>query len=224
MAGAQSPRGERSQWKRLVKMLLGQGLYSLAIALTIRADIGYCPWDVFHSGIAHLLGLSRGSAITVVSVVLLAIALVKKWPIGLGTILNVFLCGTLVDLFCPFLPEARGWISGVGMFALGIAVLAFATYCYIEPAYGASVRDSLFVFIAKRLGVTPGKARILMEVCLAALGLLMGASAGLGSVLSCVMTGPCMQVMFRALGFELVKVEHESLADTLRALRNGGRG
>lgn len=212
-------RQERSQWKRLVKMLLGQGLYSLAISLTIRANIGYCPWDVFHSGVAQVLGISIGGAITAVSAALLGMALVKRWPIGLGTVLNVFLCGTLVDVYCPLLPAAKGWASGVGMFVLGIAVLAFATYCYIEPAYGTSVRDSLFVFIAKSLRISTGRARILMEVCLVALGLLMGGTAGAGSLLSCVITGPCMQVMFKALRFELVTVNHESLADTLRFLK-----
>lgn len=218
MGGAHGSQGERGQAERLIKMLLGQGLYSLAISLTIQAGIGYCPWDVFHSGAAHVLGISIGGAITVVSVVLLGMALVKRWPIGLGTVLNVFLCGTLVDLFCPLLPAAKGWASGLGMFVLGIAVLAFATYCYIEPAYGTSVRDSLFVYLAKALRLSTGKARILMEVCLVALGLLMGGTAGLGSVLSCLLTGPCMQIMFKALHFELVNVEHESLADTFRLL------
>lgn len=204
--------------KRQVKMLLGQGLYSLAIALTIHADIGYCPWDVFHSGVSHMLGLSIGGAITVISVALLGIALLKRWPVGLGTVVNVFVCGVLVDFYSLFLPVARGWISGMGMFLLGIVTLSFASYCYIEPGYGTSVRDSLFVFIARRLNISVGKARILMEASLVTLGLLMGGTAGVGSVLSCVITGPCMQVMFNALGFDLVTVEHESLADTMRGL------
>ena len=202
--------------KRFLKMTLGQALYSLAITLTIQANIGLCPWDVFHSGIANFLHVSIGNAITIISVVLFVVALLKKWPIGVGTIMNVFVCGTLVDVYRTFVPAAHGWISGIALFVLGIVVLAFATYCYIEPAFGTSVRDSLFVSIAKTLKVSTAKARILLEVCLVALGLLMGGTAGLGSVLSCIITGPCMQAMFKLLKFELVKVRHENLSDTLK--------
>lgn len=205
--------------KRLAKMLIGQVLYSLAISLTIRAGIGYCPWDVFHSGVAHLLGTSIGEAITVISVVLFAAALILKWPIGLGTVVNVFACGTLVDVYNGLLPAAQGWLTGILMFLAGIVVLAFATYCYIEPAFGTSVRDSLFVSISRRFRVSTAAARIGMEVCLVALGLAMGGSAGLGSLLSCLVTGPCMQIMFRLLDFQLVNVKHETLADTFRRVR-----
>ncbi len=200
-------------------MTAGQVIYSLAISLTIQANIGYCPWDVFHSGVAHLAGVSIGQAISLVSVVLFILALIKKWPIGLGTVLNVFACGTLVDVFNGVIPTAPGPLSGTAMFVLGIVVLAFATYCYIEPAYGTSVRDSLFVSISKVLKIPTARARILLEVTLVALGLLMGGSAGLGSVLSCLITGPCMQIMFRSLKFELVAVRHENISDTLRRLR-----
>lgn len=205
--------------KRFIKMTLGQVLYSLAITITIQANIGFCPWDVFHSGIANLFGVTIGNAITIISVVLFVVALFKKWPIGIGTIMNVFVCGTLVDVFRGIIPAVHGWIPGIAMFVLGIIVLAFATYCYIEPAYGTSVRDSLFVFISKKLNIATAKARIVLEVSLVVLGLLMGGSAGLGSVLSCIITGPCMQIMFKLLKFELVKVRHENLVDSWRKIQ-----
>jgi len=37
---------------RILNMLFGLFLYALGIALTISANIGYGPWEVFHAGLA----------------------------------------------------------------------------------------------------------------------------------------------------------------------------
>lgn len=58
---------------RLIILVVGLFLYAVGISLTIRANIGYAPWDVFHVGISGLSGLTIGtvSILTGVSIVIL---------------------------------------------------------------------------------------------------------------------------------------------------------
>ena len=45
---------------RFARLNLGFVLYALGIVLTIQANIGYAPWDVFHAGFSQTTGLSFG--------------------------------------------------------------------------------------------------------------------------------------------------------------------
>ena len=60
--------------------------------------------------------------------------------------------------------------------------------------------------------------RILLELLLIVTGYLLGGRVGIGSILSCVLTGPCMQFINRAMKFDLVGVRHESLPETGKRL------
>ena len=40
---------------RFARLNLGFVLYALGIVLTIQANIGYAPWDVFHAGFSQTL-------------------------------------------------------------------------------------------------------------------------------------------------------------------------
>lgn len=206
------------EYRRFVKMVLGQILYGFSITLTLQANIGFCPWDVFHSGIANFLHISIGSAITLISVLLFLVSFPMKWRIGVGTVVNVFLCGNIVDFFRRFIPQMNHFIPGLCMCVLGIVALAFASCLYIETGYGTSVRDSFLVFLTKKMGGSVAAARILMEAGLLLAGFLLGGKVGIGSVISCLICGPCMQFVSRLLHFHLADVKHESIVDTAKRI------
>lgn len=103
---------------RFVILLVGLFLYALGISLTIRANIGFAPWDVFHVGISGLTGLTIGtvSILTGVSIVILNAFFKEK--IGLGTIANSVLIGMMMDLIMPFIPQGTSYFVGVPMLSL----------------------------------------------------------------------------------------------------------
>lgn len=211
------------EYRRFTKMVLGQILYGFSITLTLQANIGYCPWDVFHAGVANVLHISIGNAITLISVLLFLLSFPMKWRIGAGTIVNVLICGNSVDFFRRFVPQMHQFFPGLLMFVVGIVALAFASYLYIEPGYGTSVRDSFFVFLTKRLGGSVAFARILMEIGLILIGFLLGGKVGVGSVVSCLICGPCMQFVNKQLHFCLADVQHESITATIKRMASAVR-
>src|SRR4051794_25022836 len=74
--------------RRVGQLVVGLVLYGLTLAMIIRATLGNSPWDVLHQGMAGHLPISIGTAVILMSLlVLLAWIPLREMP-GVGTILN----------------------------------------------------------------------------------------------------------------------------------------
>ena len=87
---------------RLLYMILGLILYALGIVISIKANIGYAPWEVFHVGLANTIGLSIGVAPIIAGVVIVIIVTLSGEKLGLGTISSMVLTGVFnsCEIFC----------------------------------------------------------------------------------------------------------------------------
>ena len=83
---------------RIARCLLGLVLLGVGIGLTVAADLGLSPWDVLHQGISERTGITIGTASIAVGIVVLLMWIPLRERPGLGTVMNVFVIGTTVDL------------------------------------------------------------------------------------------------------------------------------
>ena len=101
---------------RLAKLLVGLVLFGVGIWLGLQAHLGVGPWDVLAGGLSQHLGTPFGRTAIGVSVVVLVIGLLAGVRPGLGTVLNVVVIGSVVDLLLatPALDQlgTRRWRSG----------------------------------------------------------------------------------------------------------------
>jgi uncharacterized membrane protein YczE len=99
---------------RFARLILGLFLYALGIASTLKAQLGYAPWDVFHVGVAMTTGISIGTATIIVGVVIIATVMLLKEKIGLGSLANMLLVGVFLDaiLLLNILPSANHCFPG----------------------------------------------------------------------------------------------------------------
>ncbi len=74
--------------ERIARCLLGLVLFGVGITLLIEAELGAAPWDVFHTGVTELTGISTGFVIIITGVLLLLLWIPLREQPGLGTILN----------------------------------------------------------------------------------------------------------------------------------------
>lgn len=210
---------------RLLRLLGGLALYSLGIALTLRARVGYAPWDVFHTGLAAALGMSIGfaSILTGLAVVLVSLALGER--IGLGTLGNMALIGLMLDavLASGLVPLASGPLTGAAMMAAGLFVIAFATYLYMSSGFGSGPRDGLMVALTRKTKLPIGLVRALIEITAVLVGWRLGGLVGWGTVAAALGAGLCIQLVFALLRFDAKAIRHESLGESLglRARREG---
>lgn len=204
---------------RLLRLVWGVFLFALGIAITLNAQIGYAPWDVFHAGVAQSSGISIGTASIGIGVIIVILVILLKEKLGVGTLANMIVVGLLLDVILgsQILPVANNLLLGIAMLILGLFVIALASYFYIGSAFGAGPRDSLMVALARKTGLAIGVCRGAIELTALLGGWLLGGMVGLGTVISVFMAGFSVQVTFKLLKFDVTQVQHQTLAETYRA-------
>jgi uncharacterized membrane protein YczE len=189
-------RGRRLP-RRLVQLYVGLMLYGASCGLMVRADLGLGPWDVFHQGVARHTGLSIGTvSIVAGAVVLLAWVPIRQRP-GLGTVSNVALVGLSMDATLWLLPELRAIAARTALVAVAVTLNAAATALYISANFGAGPRDGLMTGLHEVTGRSIRLVRTGIEITVLASGLLLGGSAGVGTVVYALGIGPLVQLFLR---------------------------
>jgi uncharacterized membrane protein YczE len=188
----------------------------------MRANIGYAPWEVLHSGVSQTLGVSIGLVNTAVGAIIVVIVFLLGEKIGLGTIFNMFMIGLFLDLilFLDFIPLFNNFFIGTLVHILGLFIISLGTYFYIYSAFGAGPRDSLMVAVTRKTGLPVGLCRGIVEFSVVLIGWLLGGLVGLGTVISALSIGVCVQITFRLLKFDPTQVKHETFGVMFENLRN----
>ena len=213
--------GIKSEILRIIRLFWGLFLYSVGIVLTIHANIGLSPWDVFHQGVAKQLGITMGITNILVSAIIITVSALFRERIGFGTVCNMISIGIFIDILMlgGFIPVMSSFLPGVVMLIAGLFTIALATYFYVGAGYGAGPRDSLMIMLTKRTGRPVGLCRSVVEGSVLAIGWLLGGKAGIGTVISAFGMGFAIQAVFTPLRFNVREVKHESLPETIRRWR-----
>ncbi len=205
---------------RLLRLIFGLFLYALGIVITLKAHVGYAPWDVLHVGLAKTTGITIGLASILIGILIVVVTFLLGEKLGLGTILNMILIGVFLDLILKLnlipVMDKFGW--GVIMLMIGLFVISLATYFYIGSGFGAGPRDSLMVSLARKTKLPIGLCRGTIEVIAVLVGWKLGGMVGIGTVIAALAIGFCIQITFRVLKFDAKKVDHQTLVVTYKAL------
>jgi uncharacterized membrane protein YczE len=175
--------------QRLFQLLWGLSLYGFSMALMLRANLGLDPWDVLHQGLAPKIGLSFGMTVNLLGLVVLLLWIGLRQRPGLGTVLNIAIIGTVVDLSLPLLPVPQGYGVRFAFLVSGIVLNGIAGGAYIGAGLGAGPRDGLMTGIAARTGWPIRIVRTAIELSVLGTGWLMGGTVGLGTVLYALTIG-----------------------------------
>jgi uncharacterized membrane protein YczE len=184
--------------RRLLQLYAGLILYGASLALQIRAGLGLDPWDVFHQGLSEKTGLSFGTIVIIIgALVLLAWIPLRQKP-GIGTVSNVFVVGIAVDVTLAILPGVHGLELQLPLLAAGIFLNGVAGAAYIGAGLGPGPRDGLMTGLVRITGRSVGVVRTSIEVSVLAVGIVLGGTIGLGTVLYALSIGPLLQVLLPA--------------------------
>lgn len=178
--------------EQLLRCVLGLGLFGLGITFFIRADLGLAPWDVFHKGVSEKTDIAIGTVIIGVGALLLLLWIPLRQRPGVGTILNAIEIGLVVNLTKPIIGEPDHWVARVALMFAGLGVVGLGSALYIGAGLGPGPRDGLMMGLASR-GHSIRLARTGVEASVLGVGLLLGGSVGLGTVVFTLGIGPVVQ-------------------------------
>jgi uncharacterized protein len=185
---------------RWTSLLLGLLLFAAGIVAILESKLGLSPWDVLNQGVARNTPLSFGQANIAIAVVVLAIGLTLRAPIGAGTVANAILIGVFVDRLL-----AVNWVHDLSHQGLvvrlvllfgGIGLIGLGSGFYIGASLGAGPRDSLMLVLTERSRFRIGVVRAGLEGCALLVGFALGGTVGLGTLAFAVLIGPAVEVSF----------------------------
>ena len=205
--------------KEILKSALGLFIFSIGVYLTIQADIGLAPWDCLSMGVSGKVGYSYGIVHTVISIIILIMDILLKEKIGYGTILDALLVGNYVDLIDHIitLPQFHSIPISCIMVIIGLFIMGYGQYFYMDAAQGCGPRDSLLIALGKRFPKTPiGVVQTVLVGIALLIGWLLGGPVGIGTVISVFGMGTALQIVCKILHFEPRDVVHKNIFETNR--------
>lgn len=180
--------------RRLFQLAFGLLLYGVTLAMLIRATLGNASWDVLHQGMAAQLPMSIGTAVIVMSLVVLLLWVPLREMPGMGTIANAFVVGLAADAALSVLEVPDALVERVLLMVAGVVLNAVATGLYIGSQFGPGPRDGLMTGLHRRTGVSIRVVRTALEVVVVAIGWTLGGVVGIGTILYAVAIGPLVQL------------------------------
>lgn len=180
--------------RQLTQLGAGLLLYGVSIALMLASGLGVDPWDVFHQGLSQRTGISFGSVVIGVSLLVLLVWIPLRQRPGLGTVANALLVGLVADATLAVLPRPEMLSWQLLMLTTGIVANGIATGLYIGAGLGPGPRDGLMTGIAARTGRSIRLVRTIIELSVLATGWVLGGPVGVGTLLYAISIGPIVQI------------------------------
>jgi uncharacterized membrane protein YczE len=181
------------QW---IVFFVGIMVLSYGVVLTIVANLGVSPWDVFHIGLANVTPISTGMAVIITGGVIVAIVCyyLKSLP-QIGTLINMLFIGIFIDIFLrlPITPVVNGIFEQFLVLILGTFLFGFGAGLYISSKIGAGPRDGLVLLLHVKKGWSISIVRTIMELSALIVGVILGGPIGIGTIIISFAIGPIME-------------------------------
>ena len=187
---------------RVIILMAGLTIAHLGVTLFILADLGSDPFNVLVQGIFRTIsGILNWSFIThgrvhiiICFIIILALLVVDKSYVKIGTVLCMIFGGPIIDMFtvvlAPIFEISDSLIFKIVLLALGCVILAYGMTIVIKSDAGTGPNDLVSVVISDKLNKKFSIVRIIVDVSFVAVGFVLGGSLGIGTIICAFCVGP----------------------------------
>ena len=188
---------------RVIELLIGLTIAHLGVTLFLQADLGSDPFNVLIQGLFRFIPwpafMTHGNVHVGVSfLIILALLVVDRSYIRIGTLLCMILGGPIIDMFtvvlAPVIHSGSAMILRLLALVLGCVILAFGMTIVIKSEAGTGPNDLVAVVISDKTKKKFGTVRIIVDVGFALTGFLLGGTVGLGTIVCACLVGPTAQI------------------------------
>lgn len=192
--------------KRAGMTVFGVVSCAISVGLFKLAALGVDPFQSFMAGLDALIPISFGTLYVIANVALLLFSLIfDRRRIGLGTFINLFLTGYIVQFSYDFFQNIFGEPSmpaRILFLLIAIVIMCFSSAFYFTAAMGVSTYDAVALILTENWKIGKFKfIRIATDIICVVSGcllyLLAGGSlhsiptiAGIGTIITAFFMGP----------------------------------
>lgn len=181
-------------YRRLAMSFLGVVVCSFSVGFFKLAQFGTDPYQCLCTGISNKVPIGYGNVQALMNLFLLAVVFVfgRKY-IGFATFFAVFLTGYIVE-FSVWLLHLAGipviMPVRIACLVVGIVLMCLASSFYMTAALGVSTYDAQAMMLTDRHLGPFRFVRIFTDLVCVVSGFLMGATVGVGTLVTALFMGP----------------------------------
>jgi hypothetical protein len=176
-----------SAWKpapaTAVVLIAGLWLFGTGEGLVLQSRIGNSPWTVLAEGLSRTTHISVGFATFATSCAVMLLWIPLRQRPGLGTISNMVVIATSIEVTTWWCPRMTGFASGIIAAIVGTLLVGLGSGIYLTTGLGPGPRDGLMTSLHHRLGWAIAMVRLVIEVAVMAAGWLLGGTIGVGTAI-----------------------------------------
>jgi uncharacterized protein len=193
---------EKFSWRRLIMSFTGTAFLGVVVAFLRKSELGTDPWTCFVVGLARVFGISYGLMYPVIiGVLLIVVFFVDRHYIGIATVINLFLVGTVADgvkvLLDSSFSASSLWVKIVCLL-VALVILCIASSLYITADLGVSSYDAIALIMSDKFPIQFRWCRITTDVLCTVVGFIClrdiwQTTIGIGTIITAFCMGPFTQ-------------------------------
>ncbi len=180
---------------RYVQLVLGCALLGVGVGFLLEAALGSDGYSTLVSGIAIATGIPFWQLNIAVGAVFIGLAWLRGTRPGPGTVVQWFLVGFVISGAMALVPDGHAMPTRVAMLLLAFALITTGVAAYLASATGAGPAEAMA--IAWDPPVPFRWSYSAVQFGGAAVGWLLGAAVGPGTVLVFLLLGPAVDLVRR---------------------------
>jgi uncharacterized membrane protein YczE len=193
--------------RRIIMTVCGVLIAGFSVGMFNFSAFGMDPFQVFAHGIWMYIPIGYGTLYSIINLIMLIfIFIIDRRKIGLGTFINIFVLGYVVQfsswLFEVWVPNPTFGLKIIFLL-LGIIIMCFGSSLYFIGDLGVSTYDAVALILSEKKVARFQFCRIGSDLICTIIGFLLGATVGIGTVVTAFFMGPIISVFNRIVSIPL---------------------
>ena len=193
--------------RRIMMTVFGVLTAGFSVGMFNFASFGMDPFQVLVHGIWSHLPIGFGSFYLILNLIMLVfVFFIDRHKIGLGTVINIFLLGYVVEfsslLFENWMPDPTLGLR-ILFLIVGIVLICFGSSLYYVADLGVSTYDSVALILSEKKVARFQYCRIGSDLICTVAGYFLGAKVGLGTLITAFFMGPIIALFNRKISIPL---------------------
>lgn len=167
----------------------GSFILGIAISCFIVSGLGSDAMSTFAQGIGQQFLISQGSANAIISFIMVSFAfVVDKKQIGIGTVIQPFICSYAIQLGLKVLPNMSGILLYL-IYFIGLLLMGISIGITSKTNYGKTPYDSLIFALMNKFNKKYRVIRWIEDLIMLVVGIMLGGKYGIGTIITLLFVG-----------------------------------
>jgi len=210
--------------KKYIYYVIGLIFISLGVTLTLISDLGAGGWDALPENLYKLTGISIGTWVIAIALILLIVAaILKKEFINYKAFITSIVLGKLIDLFYFYLEpfrETNSFTNRIFFLLLGLIIIGIGCAITFVTNLPKNHTETFVFSIVDTTNLSYQKAKTIADISALIIAVILGfklkdfSNLGLGTIFNSFFMGTiihyCMPVVTKLFNL-FMKVEETSI-------------